>query len=99
MAESVKQQAKRFLADVPEEFVFRCGNSHVLRNMKDLANELKSMPDNDYAFHANDGKNDFVNWVRDIIKDDILVNELKRAPNRAQAANAVANRVASLVKK
>ena len=38
MAESAKQQAKRFLADVPEEFVFRCGNSHVLRNMKDLAN-------------------------------------------------------------
>jgi hypothetical protein len=99
MAESAKQQAKRLLADVPEEYVFRFGDSHVLHNMKELANELRSMTDEGYAYYANSEKNDFVNWVRDVIKDDVLVKDLQRAGNRIQAANAVANRVASLARK
>lgn len=99
MAESAKQQAKRLLADVPEEFVFRCGNGCILHNMKELANELKSMSDETYAFHVNAEKNDFVNWVRDIIKDDVLVKDLRRASNWMQAVKAAANRVAALAKK
>ncbi|RJQ40707.1 MAG: hypothetical protein C4555_01175 [Dehalococcoidia bacterium] len=99
MAESAKQQARRLLADVPEEFVFRCGNGCILHNMRELADELKSMPEETYAFHVNAEKNDFVNWVRDIIKDDTLVKALQKASSRSQAASAVENRVASLAKK
>lgn len=99
MVEAMKQVTKKLLADVPEEYVFRCGNGHILRNMKELANELKAMPDEDYAFHANAEKNDFANWVRDIIKDAGLAKDLQRASNRLQAANAVASRVAALAKK
>ena len=99
MAESAKQQAKRLLADVPEEYVFRFGDSHVLRNMKELANELRSITDEVYGYYANSEKNDFVNWVRDIIKDDVLVKDLQKASTRMQAANAVARRVALLARK
>ncbi|MFH0769489.1 MAG: hypothetical protein V1932_08025 [Chloroflexota bacterium] len=99
MAETLKQEAKRLLADVPEEYVFRSCNGHILRNMKELGNELKSMTGEHYAFHVNNGKNDFTNWVSDIIKDQKLVKDLQIAPNQVQAANLVNARISVLSKR
>ncbi|MBI4188029.1 MAG: hypothetical protein HY529_02370 [Chloroflexi bacterium] len=96
MAETLKQEAKRLLSDVPEEYVFRACDGCVLRNMKELGNELKTITDENYAFHANAEKNDFTNWVRDIIKDDRLAKDLQKASNRVQAAKVTASRIDTL---
>ena len=99
MAETMKQEAKRLLADVPNEYVFRCHDGLILQGMKELENALNSTADEIYVFHANTEKNDFTNWVRDIIKDDILAKDLQKVPNGAQAANLVASRRAALSKR
>src|SRR4030042_4477120 len=99
MVEPLKQEAKRFLADAPEEYVFRCCDGHILRNMKELGDALNTMTDETYVFHANTEKNDFTNWARDIIKDEMLAKDLQKAPNRAQAAKLVASRRATLSKR
>ena len=87
------------LADVPKEYAFRCHDGLILQSMKQLGSALNSMTDETYVFHANTKKNDFSNWVRDIIKDEMLANDLQKATNRAQAAKLVANRIAILSKK
>ncbi len=99
MVETLKQEATRLLADVPEEYVFRCCNGHILRNMKELGDELKTMSNESYAFHVNTEKNDFTNWVGDIIKDGRLVKDLQKSPNQAQAARLVASRISILSKR
>jgi len=99
MAETLKQEAKRLLDGVPEEYVFRCCDGGILRNMKELGDALKTMTDETYAFHANTEKNDFTNWVKDIIKDERLAKDLQKAPNRAQAANLVGSRMSLLSKR
>jgi len=99
MAETLKEQAKRLLADVPEEYVFWCHDGGILRSMKELGDALNSMTDETYAFHANAEKNDFTNWVRDIIKDGRLARDLQKATDRAQAAKQAATRVATLTKR
>jgi hypothetical protein len=99
MVETLKQEAKRFLADVPEEYAFRCHDGLILQSMKQLGSALNSMTDETYVFHANTEKNDFSNWVRDIIKDRIMANDLQKATNRAQAAKLIASRMAILSKK
>ena len=99
MVETLKQEAKRFLADIPEEYVFRCFDGHILRNMKELGDSLNTMKDETYVFHANKERNDFTNWARDIIKDEMLAKDLQKAPNRAQAAKLVASRIATLSKR
>lgn len=99
MAETLKQEAKRLLADVPEEYVFRCRNGDILHNLKELGDEFKTMPEENYAFHANAEKNDFTSWVRDIIKDERLASDLQKAPNQGQAAKLVASRIAILSKR
>ncbi len=57
------------------------------------------MSDESYAFHANMERNDFTNWVKDIIKDERLANDLQKAPNWAQAAKIVTNRTDALSSK
>ena len=96
MVETLKQEAKRLSADVPQEYVFRCCDGQILRNMKELGDSLNTMKDETYVFHANTERNDFANWARDIIKDERLAKDLQKAPNRAQAFKLVASRKATL---
>ncbi len=98
MVESLKDRAKRFLADVPAEYVFRCVNGHMLRNLKELEAELKAISEQDYAYHVNAEKNDFSTWVRDIIKDNSLAKTLLKASNPAVASKHVSARVSDLSK-
>ena len=99
MAKTLKQEEKRLLANVPEEYIFRCCDGQILRNMEELGDALNTMTHETYVFHANKEKNDFANWARDIIKDERLAKDLQKAPNRAQAAKLVTSRRAALSKK
>ena len=85
------------MADVPKEYAFRCHDGLILQSMKQLGSALNSMTDETYVFHANTKKNDFSTWVRDIIKDGMLANDLQKATN--PEPKLVANRMAILSKK
>ncbi len=87
------------MADVPNEYVFRCHNGLILQGMRELGNALNSTADETYVFHANSEKNDFSNWVKDIIKDDMLAKDLQKAKNRTQSAKLVTSRIAILSKR
>jgi hypothetical protein len=89
-------ERKKYLAPSPAERVFWCHDGRVFRDMAELARGLDSMSDDVFAYHANDEKNDFANWVRDVIGDQQLAGELLRASVRAAAAEAVKRWVAVL---
>ena len=98
MPRILRQDARKMLGNVPDEYVFRCCDGRILTNMLELGDALGSMSDEIFAFHVNQGKNDFTNWVRDIIRDDGLAGDLLKATSRKQAANRVAERLAILKK-
>ncbi len=91
-----KREAQKFLDDVPQEHVFWCCDGRIFRNMKELGDAFGTMTDETFAYHSNTDKNDFSNWVRDIIKDEKLAGDIAKSLNRAQAANIVAQRMAFL---
>ena len=93
-----KQEAPKLLATVAEEYVFWCHDGRVIRNMKELEEALASMSDETFAFHSNTEKKDFSNWVRDIIGDENLANDLETALDRNQAVSIVTNRIGILTK-
>lgn len=99
MAERLNQEAKTLLADVSPENVFWCRDGCILHNMKELRDALNTMTDEAYVFHANVEKNDFTNWVRDVIKDEKLAKDLQKASDRAQAVKLVASRMSILSKR
>jgi len=81
------------LEDVPQDKVFWCNDGRVLRNLKGLASALKEMKKDIYSYHANAEKNDFSNWVRDVIGDVALAYQLRKAKTRETAARCVLERL------
>lgn len=81
------------LARVPEQYVFYCCDGSIFRDMAELAAGLAAMTDEAFAYHSNDEKRDFSNWVREIIEDIELANDLAMTRSRLQAADCVADRI------
>ncbi|MDP3878826.1 MAG: hypothetical protein Q8Q07_00780 [Dehalococcoidales bacterium] len=96
MARILKQDAHRMLGSVPGDNVFRCSDGRILASMAELKDALDSMSDETFAFHVNATKNDFSNWVGDIIRDEKLARDLNKAAGKLQAARSVAKRLAFL---
>jgi hypothetical protein len=99
MSTSAMADTKRYLDDVPQEYVFWCCDGHILKNLRELRDAFAIMSEDTFAYHVNTAKNDFCNWVRDIIKDDTLAGDLVKAANTRTAVKVVTERIASLSSK
>jgi hypothetical protein len=91
-----KREVRKFLADVPQECSFRCHDGNVLKSMKELCDAFSAMGNETYGYHCNAEKNDFSNWVREVIGDVQLAKDLERATSRSLAAWEVAIRMVYL---
>jgi len=99
MPSITKQQAQKFLEDVPAEYIFYCVDGSSARNLDDLQNLLASVTDVTFAYHSGPDKSDFGNWVADVIGDEKLARDLRKAKNRSQVLAAVTSRIAFLKSK
>jgi len=93
---ATRADAERYLAKVPEGNVFWSHDGRVLRDMKDLKDALADMSDHVFSYHLNEMRNDFSNWVKDVIGDQKLARDLEKASNREQAAKMVDERYSLL---
>jgi len=95
-AKDTKQQLANLLAKSPAEQVFLCHDGKVFVDMQELAEGLAAMSNETFAYHANSEKNDFSNWLRDVIKDEKLASDLAKATTRLEATSFVTSRLAFL---
>jgi len=94
-----KDIARAWLGDVPANKRFWCHDGRSYKNMEELARALPGMTDETFKFHVNKDKNDFSNWLRDVIGDVALANELQKVTSRTAAARTVETRLNTLKKK
>ena len=47
------------------------------------------MDDDSFSHHVTSANNDFSNWAGDVVRDDKLASDLKKAANAADAAKMV----------
>jgi hypothetical protein len=91
-----KKLDRSWLGDVPDGKVFWCSDGRVVRNMQELAAALREMSDDIFSNHLNSDKNDFSNWLNDVVGDTALSKDLRRVATQATAIRKVEARVKSL---
>ena len=94
-----KEEAKRYLCDTSPEQCFWVNNGPILKNLEELANALPDMNDETFNHHVNIEKNDFSSWIKDIIGDNKLANDLLSSRSRESAIKKLQSRLNSLKKK
>ena len=93
-----KQPDKR-LGKVPSEYVFWCHDGKVFADLAELAEGLAAISDETFAYHSNAEKQDFSNWIRDVIGDKLLAEYLANTTDRLQAGDYVTARITWLTEK
>ena len=69
-----KEKLKRIK---PANYFFLCSGK-TIKNLKELAKELKNMPEEIFNNHVDEGKNDFANWLIYVLEKKKLGQELTK---------------------
>ena len=88
-----KEEARKILADVSPECCFWVNNGPVIKNLEELYNALADMSNEVFMHHVNKEKNDFSSWVRDILGDKILADDLMKSKSKQSVINKVKQRL------
>ncbi len=84
---------KKELINADDSNLFWVNGNGSLRNIKELAESLRSMSEETFSYHVNAEKNDFANWVKEVLQDSKLAADLKSAKTRTAAAKKVEARL------
>jgi hypothetical protein len=90
---SKKEVYRARIQDVMAEMKFRCNDGSELKNLEDLANALREMPEETYSHHVTEQNNDFSNWIRDCIQDTTLAKKLVKVTDKNQSREIVQERI------
>ena len=91
-----KQDAEKLLADASYDHAFWCSDGQIFKNMREFADGLANMSDETFAYHSNEEKHDFSNWLKDVVEDEKLAEDLEDSMTRKKAAKLANERVALL---
>ncbi|MBI2142677.1 hypothetical protein HYU15_04300 [Candidatus Woesearchaeota archaeon] len=90
---SVNEALPKLSKDVPQEVSFWLSDGRIIRSAVELADAARTMSDEVYEYHANQRKNDFADWVRDIIKDEELAYAVRKATDKKGLEDAIGKRL------
>jgi hypothetical protein len=74
-------------------FVFVSGQR--IKNVKELADALEIIDEDNYKHHANENKNDFACWINDIFEEFDLAEKIKTAKNKSHARLIIYKHIAN----
>jgi hypothetical protein len=97
MVVNIKQDA-RLLHDIEGEKRFFCHDGYVIKNLDELAQYLNRMTEDVFQYHVNSEKNDFSNWIRDVIGDTRLADELRKADNPLESSKILIDKMYQIQK-
>ena len=84
---------KKILGEAPVEQHFVVADGTKLKSILELADALETMSEEIFRHHANEFKNDFSSWVKDVFYDHSLAEDISRAKNRFETQIAILRRV------
>lgn len=90
------EYAKKLLSNVDAHHHFHVHTGSGLKNLYELSEALEIMDEATFKHHVNKEKNDFANWIRDVIGDLKLAEEIVNYYDKKRISNSVKNRIKEL---
>lgn len=78
---------------------FYASNGKILKSLKELLDFLKESSEEEIINHFNEEKNDFANWVKDVLKNKMLANKMYNAKNKRDIIVAIETALKPKLKK
>lgn len=94
--EILLEDAEKILSDVRPEQCFWIHNGPIVRNLHELEKGIEHMDNETFIYHVNNGRNDFANWVRDILKDNELADDMQKSMSKSKLSKKMRNRITFL---
>lgn len=79
-----KPEKKNAFPDVKQEFYFNLADGRQLKNLIELSAVLEDIDENTFRHHVNEEKNDFANWIRDVINENMLAESLSAKNSKTE---------------
>ncbi|MFT4303846.1 MAG: DUF5752 family protein [Candidatus Woesearchaeota archaeon] len=76
---------KKIPGEVPEKYHFYLNDGRRLKDLYELIDALDSMSDEVFKYHVNESKNDFSNWIKEVMDDQTLAEDLKEVESKVEA--------------
>jgi hypothetical protein len=74
--EHTKKELKQEISD-PRSY-FYMHNGDILKNLDELLEALRNSSNDTFKFHVHEGKNDFSDWIKNVLKNDDLAEEISK---------------------
>ena len=83
------ESIRHILSDVKPESCFWMSDGVVMHNLYELKDGLLTMSLPTFTHHVQTGRNDFANWIRDIIKDNDLADQIRNLDSKESMARVI----------
>lgn len=90
------EQASSILRSTEPEKAFYVNNGPVLFSLADLNSALQKMSKETFAYHANEEKNDFANWIETTLGDETLAKSIRLELAKTNAKKRIKTRLDQL---
>lgn len=89
-----KSTAKKApLKTAEPEQAFWLANGEILHTLVDLAEVLRVIDETVYAYHVDDSRNDFADWVEHVLADIECARDLRQCQTHSKACGVVEERL------
>lgn len=88
--------ARTLFLDLPRDHKFWTVHGKEINNLTELYKSLIEMENEIFRHHVSSHKNDFAEWVHDILKDTVLARRLKTSTDKVKHVEIVKHRIDEL---
>ena len=95
---SLQASKEKLLADCPPEKAFWLSNGIICGSIFDLADNISKANEYVFSYHVNkdNKKNDFADWIRHVLGDEILAERLHAIRDKELYVEVIRERIKEL---
>ncbi|MBM3200132.1 hypothetical protein FJZ53_04275 [Candidatus Woesearchaeota archaeon] len=90
---------RKIISEVDSNHYFYLSDGRALKSLRELAEALEDMSEETFRHHVNSEKNDFANWIRDVITDEELAHSLVHIEDKEKILKKISHRLSKAERK